>query len=49
LEYPVVDSTYPGPQLIRAPNSFSVDCTAGPTSAGAWEAQALAELGFSLW
>jgi dipeptidyl aminopeptidase/acylaminoacyl peptidase len=45
--YPVVDSIYPGPQLIRTPKSFTVDSTVGPDEwPGAWDAQALAELGF---
>ena len=45
--YPVIDSIYPGPQLIRTPKSFTVDSTAGPDQwPGAWDAQALAELGF---
>jgi dipeptidyl aminopeptidase/acylaminoacyl peptidase len=45
--YPVIDSIYPGPQLIRTPKSFTVDSTSGPDQwPGAWDAQALAELGF---
>ncbi|HEX5193404.1 MAG TPA: prolyl oligopeptidase family serine peptidase [Solirubrobacteraceae bacterium] len=45
--YPVVDSIYPGPQLMRTPKSFTIDRNAGPDEwPGAWEAQALAELGF---
>jgi dipeptidyl-peptidase-4 len=45
--YPLIDSIYPGPQLIRTPKSFSVDSTAGADEwPGAWDAQALAELGF---
>jgi dipeptidyl-peptidase-4 len=45
--YPLIDSIYPGPQLIRTPKSFTVDSTAGPDEwPGAWDAQALAELGF---
>jgi dipeptidyl aminopeptidase/acylaminoacyl peptidase len=44
--YPLIDSIYPGPQLIRTPKSFTVDATAGPDEwPGAWDAQALAELG----
>jgi dipeptidyl aminopeptidase/acylaminoacyl peptidase len=47
LRYPLIDCIYPGPQLIRTPKSFSVDSTAGPDEwPGAWDAQALAELGF---
>jgi dipeptidyl-peptidase 4 len=45
--YPVIDSIYPGPQLIRTPVAFGV---AGAVNAdewpGQWSAQALAELGF---
>ena len=45
--YPVIDSIYPGPQLLRTPKSFTVDSTAGPDEwPGPWDAQALAELGF---
>jgi dipeptidyl-peptidase 4 len=45
--YPLIDSIYPGPQLIRTPKSFSVDSTVGADEwPGAWDAQALAELGF---
>jgi dipeptidyl-peptidase-4 len=45
--YPLIDSIYPGPQLIRTPKSFTVDSTAGPDEwPGAWDAQALAEMGF---
>lgn len=47
VRYPLIDSIYPGPQLIRTPKSFTVDSTAGPDQwPGAWDAQALAELGF---
>lgn len=45
--YPVIDSFYPGPQLIRTPKSFTVDDSAGVDAwPGPWGAQALAELGF---
>ncbi len=45
--YPVVDSWYPGPQLIRTPKSFTVDDDAGVDAwPGPWAAQAIAELGF---
>ena len=44
--YPVLDSWYPGPQLIRTPKSFTVDDDAGVDAwPGPWGAQALAELG----
>ncbi|MCC5951514.1 MAG: HAD-IA family hydrolase [Acidimicrobiia bacterium] len=44
--YPVVDSWYPGPQLIRTPKSFTVDDDAGVDAwPGPWGAQAMAELG----
>ncbi len=47
VSYPVIDSIYPGPQLIRTPVSFAVDSTLGPDQwPGQWGAQALAELGF---
>ena len=45
--YPVVDSWYPGPQLIRTPKRFTVDDDAGVDAwPGPWGAQAIAELGF---
>jgi len=45
--YPVVDSWYPGPQLIRTPKCFTVDDDAGVDAwPGPWFAQAIAELGF---
>jgi dipeptidyl aminopeptidase/acylaminoacyl peptidase len=44
--YPVVDSWYPGPQLIRTPKSFTVDDDRGVDAwPGPWGAQAIAELG----
>jgi dipeptidyl aminopeptidase/acylaminoacyl peptidase len=44
--YPVLDSWYPGPQLIRTPTSFTVDDDAGVDAwPGPWGAQAIAELG----
>jgi len=44
--YPVVDSWYPGPQLIRTPKSFTVDDDSGVDAwPGPWGAQAMAELG----
>ena len=45
--YPVVDSWYPGPQLIRTPKCFTVDDDSGVDAwPGPWGAQAIAELGF---
>jgi dipeptidyl-peptidase-4 len=44
--YPVVDSWYPGPQLIRTPKCFTVDDDTGVDAwPGPWAAQAIAELG----
>jgi dipeptidyl-peptidase 4 len=44
--YPVVDAWYPGPQLIRTPQCFTVDDDAGVDAwPGPWGAQAMAELG----
>ena len=44
--YPVVDSWYPGPQLIRTPQCFTVDDDSGVDAwPGPWGAQAMAELG----
>jgi dipeptidyl aminopeptidase/acylaminoacyl peptidase len=40
--YPLVDSIYPGPQMIRAPKAFA----GGEASRLYWQDQALAELGF---
>jgi dipeptidyl-peptidase-4 len=45
--YPVIDSVYPGPQLIRTPIAFGVDSSLSSDEwPGQWSAQALAELGF---
>jgi dipeptidyl-peptidase 4 len=45
--YPVIDSVYPGPQLIRTPIAFGVDSRRNYDEwPGQWGAQALAELGF---
>jgi dipeptidyl aminopeptidase/acylaminoacyl peptidase len=40
--YPLVDSVYPGPQMIRTPKAFA----GGEASRQYWQDQALAELGF---
>jgi dipeptidyl-peptidase 4 len=43
----VIDSVYPGPQLIRTPIAFGVDARRNSDEwPGQWSAQALAELGF---
>ena len=39
-KYPVLDATYPGPQVIRTPKAFPV------AESAFWQDQALAELGF---
>jgi len=42
-QYPVIDSIYPGPQVIRTPKGFSADEREVHRF---WEPQAVAELGF---
>ncbi len=45
VKYPLIDSLYPGPQLIRSPTSFAVESTDPHEWPSMWDAQALAELG----
>ncbi len=42
--YPVLDSIYPGPQIIRTPKTFGGDGPGGRRNF--WQDQAIAELGF---
>ncbi len=45
--YPVIDSMYPCPNVLRSQIAFAVDSALGPDAwPGQWSAQALAELGF---
>ncbi len=45
--YPVIDSTYPCPHVLRSQIAFGIDSAIGPDEwPGQWSAQALAELGF---
>lgn len=43
-QYPVLDSIYPGPQMIRTPKAFA----GGEASRQFWQDQAIAELGFAV-